>query len=155
MHFTVYSVHFTVYFVCACIYAFYFVLALCMALWILLCTFPMHASMHFIVCLPYAVELCRTQRLYRKNRSSQCFRESCLSVTFWLACVAREGFQQAATTLIGAQNAAVLTLRRALLMLLAGRRETVPLSDTRCLEIPAATLVSGGQPERDSSACPV
>ena len=44
-----------------------------LALRISLCTFPMHASPHFTAYFPYAVELCRTQRLYRKN-PSQCFR---------------------------------------------------------------------------------
>ena len=68
------SMHATVFFPCACIYAFHSVLALRMPLCMSLSTFPLHASIHFTVYFPYAVGLCRTQRLYRKN-PSQCFRE--------------------------------------------------------------------------------
>ena len=78
------SMHFTVYFPCACLYEFHCLLPLCMHLCISLCTcpmhfavhFPWHASMHFIVYFPCAVELCRTQRLYRKN-PSQCLSGKC------------------------------------------------------------------------------
>ena len=92
------SMHFTVYFPCACLYTLHCLLSLRMSLCIFLsssrtclyafhCTFPVHASMHFTLYLPYAclcafhcafpMQLscaCRTQRLYRKN-PSQCFRE--------------------------------------------------------------------------------
>ena len=75
--------HFIVYFPCsclycalshACLYAFHSVLALRMPPRRSLCTFPIRTSMHVNVHFAYAIELCRTQRLYQKN-PSQCFRE--------------------------------------------------------------------------------
>ena len=68
------STHFTVYFPCACLYALASLLAIRMPLCISLSTFPTRASMHFTVYFFYAVELRRTQGLYRKN-PSQCFRK--------------------------------------------------------------------------------
>ena len=88
------SMHFTVYVPSTCLYAFHYLLCACLcAFHCLLClcnslsSFPMQLSsaerndlttstfpMQFTIYFPYAVELCRTQRLYRKN-PSQCFRE--------------------------------------------------------------------------------
>ena len=52
------SMHVTVYFPCACIYALHSVLALYMPLCISLSTFPAHASTHFTVCFPSRISLC-------------------------------------------------------------------------------------------------
>ena len=48
------SMHFTVYFLCACLYAFHCLLSLCMHPRTSLCTFPVHASILFTLYLPYA-----------------------------------------------------------------------------------------------------
>ena len=68
------SMYFNVYFPCACLYVLHCLLSFRMHLCISLCTCLMNACMHFTFCFPCAVELCRTERLYRRN-PSQCFRE--------------------------------------------------------------------------------